>query len=74
MQCFLIGANSIQNCSLPTNKTIQIIFSKVFTTFVICGFIHSNSSIDTFLELQILLPYFLDFLLSLIIKICDEDS
>ncbi len=74
MQCFIIGANFIQNCSLLINKIIQIILSKVFTTFTISGFIHSNSSIDIFLELQLLLPYFLDSLLSLVIKICDQDS
>ncbi len=73
----LISVDSTQNCSLPTNKTMQIILSKVFTTYKICGFTNSISSINCihkFFLLQLLFSYFIDSLWSLIIKNCDHGS
>ncbi len=60
--------------TLPTNKIIKIILSKLLTTYTIYGFIHFNFVVDynhTFFLLQLLFIYFLDSVLSLIIKICD---
>jgi hypothetical protein len=71
----LVGVDFTQNCSFPTNKTIQIVLSIVFITHIICGFTHSNSYINyihTFFLLQLLFPYLLNFVLSLIIKIYDK--
>ncbi len=72
----LEGVDSTQNYPLPTNKTMQIVFSKVFIAYTIFGFTNSISSVNcihTFL-LQLLFSYFLDSLWSIIIKICDHGS
>jgi len=71
----VVDTNFTHNCFSPTNKTIQIVFSKVLTTYTICGFIHSNSSVNyiyTFFLLQLSFLYFLDFILYLIIKTYDQ--
>ncbi len=44
----MVGANFIQNCSLPINKTIHAVFSIVLITHTICGYTHSNSFMDCF--------------------------
>ncbi len=70
----LVGANSTHNCSLPTNNTIQITLSKVLTRYTIFGFTYFISSVEcicTYFLLQLLFPYFPDFYLSSLIKICD---
>jgi hypothetical protein len=67
----MLGVDFIYNGFLPTNKKMQIILSKVITTYTRCVFTHSNSFanyIHTFFRLQLLFPYFPDFILSLIIK------
>jgi hypothetical protein len=73
--CLLVGTNCIHNCALLIDKTIQIVLSKVLTTYTIYGFIHYNFSIGcihTFFSLQLLFVYFSYSLLALIIKFCDQ--
>ncbi len=73
----MVGIDFIYNCYMPINNIIQIILSKVLTTFTIYGFTHFNSFLDfihTFFLLQLLFPYIVDYLLSLIIKNCDQNS
>jgi len=42
VRMYLVGADFIHICSMLTNKKIQIVFSKVLTTYATCGFICSN--------------------------------
>jgi len=70
----IVGTNFTRNYSLPIKKTIQIIFSKVLTTFTIWSFTQSKSSINCihFILLQLSFSYFPNSLLSSIIKIYDQ--
>jgi hypothetical protein len=75
LACLLVGTNNFHNCALLIDKTIQIVLSKVLTTYTICGFSHHNFSIGcihTFFSLQLLFAYFSYSLLALIIKFCDQ--
>jgi hypothetical protein len=42
VRMYLVGAYFIHICSMLTNKKIQIVFSKVLTTYATCGFICFN--------------------------------